>query len=95
MWTFSQNSFVPHRQSADRPPDDRRTPILIGADAPPTDFDDVLINLGGDVLPFFSRFATHHEIVAPERRNEARAAYRFYRDRGYELTTHRVSAEPD
>ncbi len=95
MWTFSQNSFVPHRRSDDRPADDRRTPILIGVGTPPDDFDEVLISLGGDVHPFFSRFAQHHEVVAPDRRNEARAAYRFYRDRGYELTTHRISAESD
>ncbi|NNC24433.1 DNA polymerase III subunit chi [Salinisphaera sp. USBA-960] len=93
MWTFRQNSFVPHLAAANRASDDRRTPILIGAEEPPTDFNDVLINLGGDVSPFFSRFTSQSEIVADERRNEARAAYRFYRDRGYQLQTHHVSAD--
>lgn len=92
MWTFRQNSFLPHIRSADRAAEDRRTPILIGSDEPPADFNDVLVNLGGDVSSFFSRFQHHSEIVPTEKRDSARTAYRFYKDRGYQLTTHHITA---
>lgn len=90
LWTFRQASFVPHVLAADYTADDNLTPVVIGSGEPPPGFDDMLINLDGDVTPFFSRFRRHMEVVAPTRRDAARSAYRFFRDRGYELTTHNI-----
>lgn len=90
LWTFRQGSFVPHATSDTITPDDDLTPVVIGHGEPPPGFDDISINLGGDVALFFSRFRRHMEVVAPTRREQARDAYRFFRDRGYELTTHQI-----
>ena len=92
LWVFRQGSFVPHAAADDLAASDGRTPVVIGRGPPPPGFDDVLINLGGDVTSFFSRFSRHSEIVAPGAREDARARYRFYKDRGYALTTHKIAA---
>ncbi|ROO37492.1 DNA polymerase III subunit chi [Salinisphaera orenii] len=92
LWQFRQGSFVPHATLAALEADDDLTPVVIGTGEPPAGFDDVLVNLGGDVGTFFSRFARHNEIVAPADVAAARSLYRFYKDRGYALTTHRIAA---
>lgn len=90
LWTFRQGSFVPHVMRANLDADDNQTPVIIGDGEPPPGFDDILVNIGGDVSRFFSRFKRHMEVVTPAGRQAARAAYRFYRDRGYELKTHHI-----
>jgi DNA polymerase-3 subunit chi len=93
LWTFSQGSFIPHRilqESLDRPP---LEPVLIGLrQAPPEGRWDVLINLAPDVPEFFSRYERVAELVDANavRREQSRERYRFYRDRGYPLSTHQV-----
>lgn len=90
LWTFREGSFVPHVSSENLDADDDLTPIVIGTGEPPPQFDDILINLDGDVSRFFSRFKRHMEVVTPAGRDAARTAYRFYRDRGYDLKTHHI-----
>lgn len=92
LWSFRQGSFVPHATTADLAADDDLTPVVIGTGEPPAGFDDVLVNIAGDVGGFFSRFARHNEIVAPNQVADARQRYRFYKDRGYQLTTHKIPA---
>lgn len=92
LWVFRQGSFVPHARQAARAADDDLTPVVIGSGEPPPAFDDILINVGGEVGGFFSRFARHNEIVAPADVDTARSRYRFYKDRGYALTTHKIAA---
>ncbi|ROO29120.1 DNA polymerase III subunit chi [Salinisphaera japonica] len=92
LWTFRQGSFVPHVAAADLDADDDLTPIVIGAGEPPDGFNDVLVNVGGDVGAFFSRFARHNEIAGAARVAQARTQYRYFKDRGYALTTHKIPA---
>lgn len=92
LWLFRQGSFVPHATVAELASDDTLTPVVIGHGEPPAGFDDVLVNVGGDVGAFFSRFARHNELVPPAAVSAARSLYRFYKDRGYALTTHRIAA---
>ena len=49
--------------------------------------DDMLINLTANQPQFFSRFTQLVEIVSVEEQDKmlARARYKFYRDRGYEI----------
>lgn len=49
--------------------------------------DDILINLQAEYPPFFSRFRYLVELVGNEEADKAaaRARFRFYRDRGYEI----------
>lgn len=93
LWTFSQGSFVPHRLLGEGGREQPAEPVVIGCGAEPAQEPwDVLLNLNGTVPEFFSRYARVAEIVdADDRRLElGRQRYRYYRDRGYELNTHRM-----
>lgn len=86
MWTQSQASFLPHCASAH--PLAAATPVIVDwQPADPLPHHDVLINLQHEQPIFFSRFTRLIEIVGPDEADkaQARARYRFYRDRGYEL----------
>jgi DNA polymerase-3 subunit chi len=91
LWTVPAVGFVPHCFAADRIA--AETPVLLAraADTPP--YDDVLINLDDAWPPAFARFQRLVEIVSldEEDKTKARARYRFYKDRGYEVSTHRVT----
>jgi DNA polymerase III subunit chi len=92
LWTFNQGSFIPHGLSADTP--DADIPVLIGYDEPPPTHEDVLIQLTMQVPEFFSRFQRVAEVVngGEEDKATARERFRFYRDRGYALQTHKIPA---
>ncbi len=88
LWTFRDQSFVPHGIASASDPE--ITPVLIGEQEPPEQADDVLINLSPQVPSFFSRFERVAEIVDQntEVKQASRQHYQFYRDRGYPLNTH-------
>ncbi|MCR4300495.1 MAG: DNA polymerase III subunit chi [Sulfuricaulis sp.] len=92
LWTFNQGSFIPHGLSAELP--DADIPVLIGYDEPPATHEDVLIQLTPQVPEFFSRFQRVAEVVngGEEEKAQARERFRFYRDRGYALQTHKIPA---
>ena len=89
LWTFQQNSFVPHcvyQDAGDTPP-----PVMLSHDAEP-DAGKVLINLAGEVPLFFSRFERVAELVNQDEsiRRQGRGRYSFYKERGYPLRTHEI-----
>jgi DNA polymerase-3 subunit chi len=88
LWTFSPGSFVPHALSNERL--DPVPPVVVGTEEPDASLHDVLISLATDVPDWFSRFERVAEIVGgtEDEKLQARARYRFYRDRGYTLHTH-------
>jgi DNA polymerase-3 subunit chi len=91
MWTFRDISFVPHcvlETSLDP-----AVRVFISHQAAPPDYHDVLINLSGNVPATFSQFERVIEIVDDddENRRRARERFSFYRNRGYEMTTHQVA----
>ena len=92
LWTFSQGSFVPHRVIESAPAEPCDEPVLIGSAVAINEPCEVLINLAGDVPEFFSRYDRVAEIVDSEssRRDAGRVRYKYYRDRGYELNSHKV-----
>lgn len=89
LWTFNAGSFIPHAANHDV---DENMPVIIGPDAPPEAFNDVLVSLAPQVPECFSRFQRVAEVVGPgdEDKRLARERFRFYRDRGYELQTHNL-----
>ena len=102
LWTFSENSFVPHQalenhQVLQNPNSLLDTKdILIGhssSDETPTTCHDVLINLDHEAPSFFSQFERVAEIITNDEtsRSKGRERYQFYRDRGYALETHKMS----
>jgi DNA polymerase-3 subunit chi len=90
LWTFREQSFIPHGLLDETDP--RFTPVLIGIDSGPVQEDQVLINLAPDVPEFFGRFERLCEPVDqnPAIRAAGRARFRYYRDRGYALHHHKI-----
>lgn len=96
LWTFNDESFVPH-QLIDIETDQSNTKkVLIGhhiAEDNPITYHDVLININHEVPSFFSQFERVAEIITTDEISisKGRERYQFYRDRGYALETHKLS----
>jgi len=91
LWTFNDQSFLPHGLL--NKVDHALNPILIGDGALDQEEHDVLINLAMDVPTFFSRFKRLAECVDNDNtaRTASRDRFKFYRDRGYLLNTHNIA----
>lgn len=92
LWSFQQGGFLTHERYDGEPLDEPLPAVLIGAVEPPETHHGVMLNLGLEVPDWFSRFERVLEIVAAdaEGRAKSRERYKFYRDRGYELATHKL-----
>jgi DNA polymerase-3 subunit chi len=90
IWSVPATGFVPHCRSADRLAP--LTPVIVDHEAHPLPHDQVLVNLCDQTPAFFSRFQRLVEIVGLDDgdRQAARARFRYYRDRGYEIRTHQL-----
>ncbi len=86
LWTHRPESFLPHAICSDSEDE----PIAIGWGREPRGHDDLLINLQLEIPSFFSRFHRVVEVVTQDERslNALRRAWRFYRERGYQLEKH-------
>jgi len=95
LWTQRQGSFISHERFVREPPVEPLPKVLLGDAEPPEDWHDVLLNLGQDVPPYFSRFDRVLEIVPGDANSRAkcRERFKFYRDRGYELKTFEQTTE--
>ncbi|MDE0854558.1 MAG: DNA polymerase III subunit chi [Nevskia sp.] len=91
LWSFRQGSFIAHER-AGAALQEPLPAVLIGAGEPPDSHHGVMVNLGADVPAFFSRFERVLEIVDGDaaQRAKSRERYKFYRDRGYELSSHNL-----
>jgi len=96
LWTFKQNSFVPHGVEGESA--DPEVAVLIShhselADSTQAQRRQVLINLAQDIPMFFSSFERVAEVIGQDNENKAsgRQRYKFYRDRGYSLDTHTLA----
>ena len=79
LWIFGDKSFVPHEQvesttTAGPPP---ATPVVIGCRAPVAA--DLLVNLGGEVPPFYASYARVAEFVDAEPARRVAGRRRFAR----------------
>ncbi len=94
LWATPPLGFLPH--CSVEHPLAVETPIVISSDANKLAYDDVLLNLHDDIQPFFSRYQRVIEIVStdPTDAAAARARYKFYKDRGYAITSHDLSKKP-
>lgn len=90
LWVFRDQSFVPHGRVGQVDPD--LTPVLIAQPGQSADEHDVLINLAAEVPVFFSRFDRVVEPVDADQaaRAASRERFKFYRDRGYQPTAHKL-----
>ncbi len=89
LWTFRDQSFVPH---AIEPHQCAAYPVTIGIQGEPPAPHQVLINLAPAIPPNFADFERVAELVSQETsaRQAGRQRYRHYRELGYELTTHEL-----
>lgn len=92
LWMIPATGFVPHCRMAS--PLAAQTPVWIDHALEHNGPAEVLINLHSAPPPFFSRFERLAEIVpnAEADVQSGRERYRFYRERGYELRAHNLSA---
>ena len=87
LWSFSPQDFLPHCFASD--PLAAETPILLTRENEVPLHHEVLVNLDTDCCEFFSRFERLIEVVtsADEDRQAARQRWKFYKERGYALTS--------
>ena len=95
LWTHAALSFVPHVMADSALA--AETPVVIAGSLEhpaAAGHDQVLVNLDGELPPAFARFERLIEIVGTDDadRLPARERFRFYRDRGYPLSTSDLSA---
>ena len=93
LWTFQDISFVPHQRALDSYAAETR--VLVGHTQPPTDFDDVLVNLAASVPGFYGQFKRVLEVIdsTPETKNAGRKRYRYYQTEGHTPSTHNIGSE--
>jgi DNA polymerase III subunit chi len=85
LWYIAPESFLPSTLAFDNLAKD--TPVVVQWHENLSYQDDMLINLTAKEPIFFSRFTQLVEIVTDDEQDKklARARYKFYRDRGYEI----------
>lgn len=96
LWTFSQNSFVPHAICTDAELDAAKYPVQIGRGPGRMDgaAAEVLIPLTAQAPQAYAEFARIAEVVLqgdPADKKLARARFRFYQQHGIEPRTHKIS----
>jgi DNA polymerase-3 subunit chi len=86
LWTYKEESFLPHSISS-------TDPISIGYTEQVADNMDVLINLSEVVPPFISKFKRIVEIVdnIEPAREAGRRRYNYYKQQGHELKIHNIT----
>ncbi|MDD9822463.1 MAG: DNA polymerase III subunit chi [Gammaproteobacteria bacterium] len=92
LWTFAQNSFVPHAVGDGEAKDRARYPVQIGAGDAPHPFD-LLISLRRDAPHDYAQFARVAELIIDDAddKTAGRARFRFYREQGIAPNTHNIS----
>ena len=96
LWTFNEESFIPHQLMKNETEQSKVQNVLIGhqvAEDISVTYHDVLINLNHEAPSFFSQFERVAEIITTDETSisKGRERYQFYRDRGYALETHKLS----
>lgn len=97
LWHFDPIEFIPHvllrrgELAAERL---RATPVCLTEDLSGALHHDVLVNLGSDAPPGFESYARVIEIVSTDEqeRSSARARWKHYAARGYNIERHEVAA---
>lgn len=90
LWTFKDNSFIPHNLQGEGP--EPPPPIQIGYQAEPRGYSDILLNLNSTVPEFYKRFKRIMEIVVNDEtaKELSRKHYKEYRAYHCELHTHNM-----
>src|SRR5579875_3095746 len=89
LWTFAPLEFVPHCMATSALA--QETPVVLASTLDDVPHHQVLVNLGAPVPAQFARFERLVEIIGDDADELAagRERFRFYRDRGYAIETHK------
>lgn len=94
MWTFKQESFLPHEIAGEHGDWQQLDPlpVMLATAGTNADVPDVLINLSVKVPDIADSCPRIAEIVCAdhESKRAGRDRYRVYRERGFELSSHEV-----
>lgn len=95
LWTFRQDSFIPHALSCESGRTDR-FPVQLGVGAGAEDCRDLLISLCSEVPEDFEHYERIAEIVGADEASRAAARLRFkhYRAHGLSPDTHQLNGRP-
>jgi len=90
LWTWSPGSFTPHQSCLDDDPPD--SPVYIGHQPPPSDFDDVLLNMTDKQPDCMNQFQRLLEFIGNDEKDKqaARSRYKIYREFGIEPKTVKI-----
>ena len=91
LWTFSQNSFVPHSRNNHN--SNLTTPVHIGHHPPQSGSAEVVVSVADRPVEDYSNFLRIAEVVGFDEaeKQSGRSRFKFYRDQGLELETHRIT----
>jgi DNA polymerase-3 subunit chi len=91
LWTFSQNSFIPHQLSSESNSID--SPVVIGENLLATEETDVVISVADDPISNFTAYPRIVDIVGckDDEKASGRDRFRYYRERGVEPNTHQIA----
>ena len=90
LWTFSQNSFVPHELSTEG--GFPESTIVIGEHPPAAEGTDVVISVADDPVLDFTAYLRIVDIVGfgDDEKASGRSRFRYYREHGIEPNTHQI-----
>ena len=86
LWHYPATAFIPHcRSNAEEA---EQVPVVLDHGGEKFPYHDLLISLHNECVPFFSRFERVIEIISSDAEDSrlGRERFKFYRDRGYELS---------
>ena len=92
LWTFKDDSFIPHNLQGEGP--QPAPPVQIGYGIEkPRDFHDILVNLSADIPSYFAGFKRVIEVVINDEpaKEISRNRYRDYRANRCDLHIHEIS----
>ncbi len=94
LWQFPATAFIPHCRSDAAGAG--QMPVVLNSGSEKFSHHDLLISLHDECVPFFSRFERVIEIVGHDAEDSrlGRERFKFYRDRGYELSHTDLSGTP-
>lgn len=91
LWTFSQSSFIPHVRNNGN--SDLTAPVRIGHHPPQSGSAEVVVSVADQPVEDYSNFVRIAEVVGFDaiEKQSGRSRFKFYRDQGLELETHRIT----
>jgi DNA polymerase-3 subunit chi len=97
LWTFNDQSFVPHRLCGDEESTSADAPVHVSTALNAASAADLLVNLSDRLPAGLDRFARIAEIIDgdPERRRLGRERFKSYREQQLAPKTHQMDGTGD